>query len=59
VKPSPQPRPNPKTLADLLANAEHYARFCMANSGRVTPALFFLAPEGQPFCDRANLCIAL
>jgi hypothetical protein len=47
VKPSPQPCPKPKTLADLLANAEHYARFCMANSGRVTPALFFLAPEGQ------------
>ncbi len=47
VKPTPQPHPQPRTLADLLANAEHYARFCMGNSGRVTPALIFLGPDGQ------------
>src|SRR6266516_4080221 len=51
MQPSPQPHPQPKTLDDLLANAEHYADFCMRNSGRVTPALFFLGPGGQGmFC---------
>ena len=44
---SPQPHPQPKTLDDLLANAEHYADFCMRNSGRVTPALFLIGPDGQ------------
>ena len=30
----------------MLANAEHYALFCMRNSGRVTPALFLTGPDG-------------
>ena len=47
MQPSPQPHPQPKTLDDLLANAEHYADFCMRNSGRVTPALFLIGPDGQ------------
>lgn len=47
MQPSPQPHPHPKSLDDLIANAEHYADFCMRNSGRVTPALFFLGPDGQ------------
>ena len=47
MKHSPPPHPQPQSLADLLANAEHYARFCMENSGRITPALFFLSPQGQ------------
>ena len=47
MQPSPQPHPQPRTLDELLANAEHYADFCMRNSGRVTPALFFLGPDGQ------------
>ena len=47
MQPSPQPHPQPKTLDHLIANAEHYANFCMRNSGRVTPALFFLGPDGQ------------
>ena len=47
MQPSPQPHPQPRTLDDLLANAEHYARYCMGNSGRVTPALFFLGLDGQ------------
>ena len=47
MQPSPQPHPQPKTLDDLLANAEHFADFCMRNSGSVTPALFFLGPDGQ------------
>lgn len=47
MQPSPQPQPQPKTLDDLIANAGHYADFCMRNSGCVTPALFFLGPDGQ------------
>jgi len=46
MQPSPQPHPQPKTLDDLLANAGHYADFCMRNSGRVTPALFLIGPDG-------------
>jgi hypothetical protein len=46
MQPSPQPHPQPKTLDDLLANAEHYANFCMRNSGRVTPALCLIGPDG-------------
>ena len=46
MRPSPQPHPQPKTLDDLLANAEHYVEFCMHNSGSVTPALFLLGPDG-------------
>ena len=46
MQPSPQPHPQPKTLDDLLANAEHYADFCMRNSGRVTPALCLIGPDG-------------
>ena len=54
MQPSPQPHPQPKTLDHLIANAEHYANFCMRNSGRVTPALFFLGPDGQGmFCPES------
>ena len=35
-----------KTLDDLLAQAEHYANYCMRNTGRVTPALFLVGPDG-------------
>lgn len=35
-----------RTLDDLLAQAEHYANYCMRNTGRVTPALFLLGPDG-------------
>jgi len=47
MQPSPQPYPQPRTLDELLANAEHYADFCMRNSGRVIPALFLIGPDGQ------------
>ena len=47
MKHSPPPHQQPQSLAELLSNAEHYARYCMDNSGSITPALFFLAPEGQ------------
>lgn len=46
MQPSPQPHPQPETLDELLANAAHYADFCMRNSGRVTPALFLIGPDG-------------
>lgn len=35
-----------KTLDDLLAQAGHYAEFCMRNSGRMPPALFLLGASG-------------
>ena len=54
MKPTPQPHPNPKTLDELLANAEHFARYCMGNSGSITPALFFIGPDGQGmFCPQS------
>jgi hypothetical protein len=34
-------------LDELLANAAHYADYCMNNSGRVTPTCFLLAADGQ------------
>jgi hypothetical protein len=74
VKPTPPPHAQPKTLDELLANAEHYAGFCMRNSGQITPALFLTGPEGvlmfvpqsladandkQKFADQCRLmCIA-
>ena len=35
-----------KTLDDLLAQAEHYANYCMRGTGRVTPSLFLIGPDG-------------
>jgi len=35
-----------KTLDDLLAQAEHYAEYCMRGTGRVTPTLFLIGPDG-------------
>jgi hypothetical protein len=35
-----------ETLDDLLAQAEHYANYCMRGTGRVTPALFLAGPDG-------------
>lgn len=35
-----------ETLDDLLAQAEHYANFCMRNSGKMAPTLFLLTPKG-------------
>ena len=54
MRPSPPPHPQPKTLDELLANGEHYADYCMRNSGRITPALFLLGPDGQlMFCPES------
>jgi hypothetical protein len=35
-----------KTLDDLLAQAAHYAEFCMRNSGRMPPTLFLIGTNG-------------
>jgi hypothetical protein len=42
-----QPNPNPKTLDDLLANARHYAEFCMRGTGDVPPTLFLVGADGK------------
>lgn len=35
-----------KTLEDLLAQAVHYATFCMRNSGKMAPAFFLIGADG-------------
>jgi hypothetical protein len=35
-----------ETLDDLLAQAEHYAGFCMRNSGKMAPTLFLIGANG-------------
>ena len=35
-----------ETLEDLLAQAEHYAWFCMNNSGHMAPTLFLIGEKG-------------
>ena len=35
-----------KTLDDLLAQAEHYAEFCMRSSGKMAPTLFVIGADG-------------
>ncbi len=43
----PVPPPSKlETLDDLLAQAEHYAEYCMRGTGRVTPAVFLIGPDG-------------
>jgi hypothetical protein len=41
------PNENPKTLDDLLANARHYAEFCMRGTGRMPPTLFLIGNDGR------------
>jgi hypothetical protein len=35
-----------ETLEDLMLQGEHYAHFCMHNSGRMSPTLFLIGPDG-------------
>jgi hypothetical protein len=35
-----------ETLDDLLAQAAHYATFCMRNSGKMAPTLFLIGADG-------------
>ena len=41
------PNLNPKTLDDLLANAKHYAEFCMRGTGNMPPTLFLITADGK------------
>ena len=43
-----------ETLEDLLAQAEHYAWFCMKNSGHMAPTLFLIGEKGPlMFCPQS------
>lgn len=41
------PNPNPQTLDDLLANARHYAEFCMRGTGNVPATLLLIDSDGR------------
>jgi hypothetical protein len=41
------PNLNPKTLDDLLANARHYAEYCMRGTGSLPPTLFLIGSGGK------------
>jgi hypothetical protein len=41
------PNLNPKTLDDLLANARHYAEYCMNGTGNLPPTLFLVGRDGK------------
>ena len=41
------PNPNPKTLDDLLANARHYAEYCMRGTGDLPLTLFLICSDGK------------
>ena len=41
------PNSNPKTLDDLLANARHYAKYCMRGTGNLPPTLFLIGGDGK------------
>jgi hypothetical protein len=44
-----------ETLDDLLAQAEHYAGFCMRNSGKMSSTLFLIGAEGPLMFVPASL----
>ena len=44
-----------QTLDDLLAQAEHYAEFCMRNSGKMSPTLFLIGADGPLMFVPASL----
>jgi hypothetical protein len=44
-----------QTLDDLLAQAEHYADFCMRNSGKMSPTLFLIGADGPLMFVPASL----
>ena len=53
--PPVQPPRQLETLDDLLAQAEHYANYCMRGTGRVTPTLFLIGPDGLMIFVPENL----
>ena len=44
-----------ETLDDLLAQAAHYANFCMRNSGKMAPTLFLIGADGPMMFVPASL----
>jgi len=44
-----------ETLDDLFAQAEHYAGFCMRNSGKMSPTLFLIGADGPLMFVPASL----
>ena len=44
-----------ETLDDLLAQAGHYAEFCMRSSGQMRPALFLIGADGPLMIAAASL----
>ena len=44
-----------ETLDDLLAQAAHYAGFCMRNSGKMAPTLFLIGADGPLMFVPASL----
>jgi hypothetical protein len=50
-----QPPRQLETLDDLLAQAEHYAEFCMKNSGKMSPTLFMIGADGPLMFVPASL----
>jgi hypothetical protein len=44
-----------ETLDDLLAQAAHYAEFCMRNSGKMAPTLFLIGADGPLMFVPASL----
>jgi hypothetical protein len=50
-----QQPPQLKTLDDLLAQAAHYAEFCMRNSGKMAPTLFLIGADGPLMFVPASL----
>jgi hypothetical protein len=44
-----------QSLDDLLAQAEHYAGFCMRNSGKMSPTLFLIGADGPLMFVPASL----
>jgi hypothetical protein len=53
-----QPPRQLETLDDLLAQAEHYAEFCMRNSGKMSPTLFLIGADGPLMFVPASLADA-
>ena len=50
-----QPPRQLESLDDLLAQAAHYAEFCMRNSGKMSPTLFLIGADGPLMFVPASL----
>ena len=44
-----------KTLDDLMAQARHYAEFCLRNSGSMAPTLFLIGDAGPMMCAAGSM----